>query len=50
MIDVGSYWVCACQRPLTSGTKVLLVVNSFTLHLNAFYFAPDVQRKDKEKM
>ena len=20
MIDVASYWVCACQRPLTSGT------------------------------
>ena len=20
MINVASYWVCACQRPLTSGT------------------------------
>ena len=20
MIDVASYWACACQRPLTSGT------------------------------
>ena len=35
MTDVASYWVCACQRPLTSGTKALLVVNSFKLHLNA---------------
>ena len=36
MIDVTSYWACACQRPLTPGTKALLVVNSFKLHLNAF--------------
>ena len=35
MIDVASYWACACQRPLTSGTKALLVVNSFKLHSNA---------------
>ena len=35
MIDVDSYWACACQRPLTPGTKALLVVNSFKLHLNA---------------
>ena len=33
MIDVTSYWACACQRPLTPGTKALLVVNSFKLHL-----------------
>ena len=31
MIDVDSYWACACQRPLTSGTKA--VVNSAELHL-----------------
>ena len=29
MIHVASYWACACQRPLTPGTKALLVVNSF---------------------
>ena len=33
MIDVDSYWACACQRPLTSGTKAPLVVNSVELHL-----------------
>ena len=36
MIDVTSYWACACQRPLTPCTKAVLVVNSFKLHLNAF--------------
>ena len=36
MIDVTSYWACACQRPLTPGTKALLVVHSFKLHVNAF--------------
>ena len=36
MINVTSYWACACQRPLTSGTKALLVVNSVEWHVNAF--------------
>ena len=36
MINVTSYWACACQRPLTPGTKALLVVHSFKLHVNAF--------------
>ena len=35
IIDEASYWACACHRPLTSGTKALLVVNSVKLHLNA---------------
>ena len=35
IIDVASYWACACQGPLISGTKALLVVNSVKLHLNA---------------
>ena len=33
MIVVTSYWACACQRPLTPGTKAPLVVDSVELHL-----------------
>ena len=36
MIHVARYWAWACQRQRTPGTKALLVVNSFKLHLNAF--------------